>query len=188
MVELFQLIMNNPLQFLAGLGISSSAIYSCVRVIKGLVYLITKKHQNAKIAQSQNAMADAVISKLGGVENLIDKIANAVIDKITTSKIAEDMKTALSAIAGKNDCPAELKAYIQTVLSQSGSEELMLIYEQVKASIIASAKTDIQDAIEKGTTKIEQEKPAEVAPMPPANDAAVIKFEPDASPMQDEYV
>ena len=133
MVELFQLIMNNPLQFLAGLGISSTAIYSCVRIIKGLVYLVTKKRQNAKLEQSQNAVADAVISKLGGVENLIDKIANAVIEKITTSQIAEDMKMALSTLASKNDCPAELKAYIQTVLSQSGSEELKLIYEQIKA-------------------------------------------------------
>ena len=48
MVELFELIMQYPAQFLAGLGLSSGAIYLIFSGIKGFVKLVTKKSTKLK--------------------------------------------------------------------------------------------------------------------------------------------
>ena len=99
MVEIFQTILQYPLQFLAGLGISGGAIYGAFSFSKWLISLFTKKSQKAK----------------------------------------------------------ELKAYIETVLSQSGSEQLSLLYEQTKATLIEMAKEKTLSVIDDGEKALEDE-------------------------------
>ena len=123
MVEIFQTILQYPLQFLAGLGISGGAIYGAFSFSKWLISLFTKKSQKAKEILNRQAIADTIINAVGGIDNFIDKIAEKVIEKFTTNKTIDEFKQVLQKISSKNDCPIELKAYIETVLSQSGSEQ-----------------------------------------------------------------
>lgn len=158
MVELFELIMQYPAQFLAGLGLSSGAIYLVFNGIKGVVKLVTKKSTKLKQVANNNAIADAVIDKLGDMDAFVDKVADTVINKLSNAQAINEIKAVLSKIANKSDCPLELKAYIDTVLSQSGSEQLQLLYEQTKANLITISKMETHEIIENGAEKLEQEK------------------------------
>lgn len=158
MVEIFEAIMQYPLQFLAGLGISSGTIYGVCSFVKWIVSCINKKSKNAKEILNQQAIADTLIKAIGGVDNFMDSIANKVIEKITTNQTINDLKILLQQIANKDDCPIELKAYIETILSQSGSEQLGLLYEQTKATLIDMAKDKTRSLIDNGNAAIEQEK------------------------------
>lgn len=158
MVELFELIMQYPAQFLAGIGLSSGAIYLIFSGIKGFVKLITKKSTKLKQIANNNAVADAVVNKLGDMDAFIDKVAETVINKLSNAQAINEIKAVLTKIANKEDCPIELKAYIDTVLSQSGSEHLQLLYEQTKANLITISKMETVDIIEDGAKKLEQEK------------------------------
>lgn len=154
MVELFELIAAKPLEFLAGLGISTTTIYTLVRALKGFIALITKKSTKAKELLQNNNIADAVITKLGGVETFVDTIANVVVNKITNSETIKQFKVILETISKSTNCPVELKAYIQTVLSQNGSEKLALLYEQTKRAMVENTKESVADVIEKGTNAL----------------------------------
>lgn len=158
MVEIFETIMQYPLQFLAGLGLSGGTIYGVFAFSKWFISLFTKKSQKAKELLNRQAIADTVIKTVGGIDDFVDKIANKVIEKITTNQTVNDFKVLLQQIANKNDCPVELKAYIETVLSQSGSEQLSLLYEQTKATLIEMAKDKTRSVIDNGKDVIEQEK------------------------------
>lgn len=158
MVEIFETIMQYPLQFLAGLGISSGTIYGVFSFIKWIVSCITKKSKKAKEILNQQAIADTIIKTIGGVDNFMDSIASKVVEKITTNPTINNFKVLLKEIANKDTCPIELKAYIETVLSQSGSEQLSLLYEQTKSTLIEIAKEQTRNCIENGETIIEQEK------------------------------
>lgn len=158
MVELFELIMQYPAQFLAGLGLSSGAIYLIFSGIKGFIKLVTKKSTKLKQIANNNAIADAVVNKLGDMDAFIDKVAETVINKLSNAQAINEIKAVLTKIANKEDCPIELKAYIETVLSQSGSEKLQLLYEQTKANLITISKMETQEVIEYGAEKLEQEK------------------------------
>lgn len=163
MVELFELIARYPIEFLAGLGISTTTIYTGVRIIKGIVALITKKSRIAKEKLQQDNIATAIITKLGGIDGFIDKVASSVIEKLTTSKSITEIKEILTKVATRSDCPIELKAYIETVLSQSGSEELYLQYENAKSTLLAVGKNEIEEVIEQGSNIIESEQNTEPA-------------------------
>lgn len=154
MVELFELIAAKPLEFLAGLGISSATIYSIVRAIKGFIALITQKSRKAKELLQNNNIADAVVTKLGGVDAFVDKIADVVINKLTSSATMQEFKKILEKILTMGNCPIELKAYIQTVLTRSGDEQLKLLYEQIKGNLIAAASDVITEIIESGENKV----------------------------------
>jgi hypothetical protein len=155
MVEIFQTILQYPLQFLAGLGISGGAIYGAFSFSKWLISLFTKKSQKAKEILNRQAIADTIINAVGGIDNFIDKIAEKVIEKFTTNKTIDEFKQVLQKISSKNDCPIELKAYIETVLSQSGSEQLSLLYEQTKATLIEMAKEKTLSVIDDGEKALE---------------------------------
>ena len=158
MVELFELIMQYPAQFLAGLGLSSGAIYLIFSGIKGFIKLVTKKSTKLKQIANNNAIADAVVNKLGDMDAFIDKVAETVINKLSNAQAINEIKAVLTKIANKENCPIELKAYINTMLSQKGSEKLQLLYEQTKANLITISKIETQEVIENGAEKLEQEK------------------------------
>lgn len=158
MIEIFEAIMQYPLQFLAGIGISSGTIYGVYSFVKWIVSCINKKSKKAKEILGQQAIVDTLIKAIGGVDNFIDSIANKVIEKVTTNQTINDLKTLLQQITNKDDCPIELKAYIETILSQSGSEQLGLLYEQTKATLIDMAKDKTRSLIDNGSAIIKQEK------------------------------
>lgn len=160
MVELFEIIVNNPVEFLTGLGLSSASIYAIIMIFKGIIGLITKKSKKAKELLQQEQIASKVVEKLGGLDNFMDNIAKLVIDKLTESQLYSNVLNLLNEIANKDDCPTEIKAYIETVLSQSGNEELYLLYEQAKSTLIESAKSNVNNIIEEGKTS-EEEKTEE---------------------------
>ncbi|MGN1222432.1 MAG: hypothetical protein ACI4TT_04285 [Christensenellales bacterium] len=158
MVELFEIIMQYPAQFLAGLGLSSGAIYLIFSGIKGFVKLVTKKSTKLKQIANNNAIAETVVQKIGDMDAIIDKVAETVINKLTNAQAIIEIKAVLTKIANRSDCPIELKAYIETVLSQSGSEQLQLLYEQTKSNLITISKMETTDIIKDGAEKLEQEK------------------------------
>lgn len=160
MVEIFETIMQYPLQFLAGLGVSSGTIYGVFSFIKWIVSCITKKSKKAKEILNQQAIADTIIKTIGGVENFMDSVANKVVEKITANPTINNFKVLLKEIANKDACPIELKAYIETVLSQSGSEQLSLLYEQTKATLIEMAKEKTLSVIDDGKKALEDENVA----------------------------
>lgn len=158
MVEIFETIMQYPLQFLAGLGISGGTIYGVFSFIRWIVSCATKKSQKAREVLNRQAIADMVINAFGGVEKFTDSVANRVIEKISSCSVVNDLKTSLQQAANADNCPIELRAYIETILSQSGSEQLSLIYEQTKATLIEAAKSTTKEIVQNGETIIEQEK------------------------------
>lgn len=154
MTELFELIASKPLEFLAGLGVSSTAIYTLCSLFRFLFNLITKKSQKKKEQLQRNQIAEAVIEKLSSAEQFLDIIVAKVVEAIEKSKIMDWLKT----ISEKENCPIELKAYIETVLGQVGNEDLLLLYEQAKAILISTSKNAISDIIDKGEERIDEEK------------------------------
>lgn len=156
MVELFQLIASKPLEFLAGLGISSATIYSIVAFIKFIVGRIAKKRNIAKEDLKFEKLANLVISKLGGVETFIDNVAGKVIDKVTPA--FNEIKELLTKVANSEKCPVELKAYIETVLNAAGNKELLLAYQELKNQLTNQVVQIAKDTIVKGEENIKNEK------------------------------
>lgn len=159
MVELFQLIASKPLEFLAGLGLSSATIYSIVSFIKFIVSLIAKKKNIAKEELKFEKLANLVISKLGGVETFIDNVAGKVIDKFTPA--INEIKELLTKVANSEKCPVELKAYIETVLNAAGNKELLLAYQELKNQLTNQVLQIAKDTIVKGEENIKNEKEQE---------------------------
>ena len=155
MVEFFELIIQYPLQFLAGLGISGGTIYTGWAIIKGIVNLITKKSRKAKELLQQQNIVNAFLGAIGGVDGFCDKVANVVIDKVTNNELVAKFKEQLQLLLTKDDCPVEIKAYIEAVLSQTGTEQIKLLYEQTKAALLATAKAETQKIIESGIDAIQ---------------------------------
>ncbi len=174
MVELFQLIASKPLEFLAGLGISSATIYSIVSFIKFIVSLIAKKKNIAKEELKFEKLADLVISKLGGVETFIDNVAVKVIDKVTPA--INEIKELLIKIANSEKCPVELKAYIETVLNAGGNQELLLAYHELKNQLTNQVMQVAKDTIVKGEENIKNEKEQENVE-PPASTVEIERIE-----------
>lgn len=158
MVELFELIASKPLEFLAGLGISTTTIYTLFRALKGLFSLITKKSQKAKEILTQENIANVVVSKIQCAEDFMDKLANLVVSKLTQSELIIALKKVLEDIEKMETCPVELKAYISTVLSNSGSEELLLLYKETKNQLIEQSKKAVEEAVQNGEEKLQESK------------------------------
>ncbi len=154
MTELFELIASRPLEFLAGLGVSSTAIYSICALLRFLVDLITKKKKKRKEIFQQNEIASAVINKLSSAEQFLDILVARLIEALDKSQF----KKLLEDVAKKENCPIELKAYIETVLGQVGNEDLLLLYEQSKSLLISEAKDSVEKTILKGEIAFEEEK------------------------------
>ncbi len=156
MVEFFQLIVNKPVEFLAGLGLSSATIYSVIRIIKWIIGLCTRKRAAAKETAKNNSLAELIISKMTSVDTLVDKTVLAAINGLQQplSKLSE----LLTEIVNKDTCPVELKAYIKAVLKVSNSAELTLVYTQLKNELLNAATTEVKQTIELGEQIIEQEQ------------------------------
>ena len=170
MVEFFQLIAAKPLEFLAGLGISSATIYSVIRIIKLIISLIAKKKNIAKEELKFEKLANLVIEKLGGVETFIDNVATHVIDKVTP--YINEIKELLTKLANSEKCPVELKAYIETVLNAAGNQELLLAYQELKNQLT-------KDTIAKGEENLKNEKEQEkVEPPTPTVEIERIEIQP----------
>lgn len=159
MVELFQLIASKPLEFLAGLGLSSATIYSIVSFIKFIVSLIAKKKNIAKEELKFEKLANLVIAKLGGAENFMDNVAIRVIDKVTPA--INEIKELLRELSNAEKCPVELKAYIDTVLNAAGNKELLLAYQELKNQLTNQVVQIAKDTIVKGEENIKNEKEQE---------------------------
>lgn len=164
MSELFELIMSYPMEFIAGLGVSSATIYSVIKIIKCIVSFMFKNRNKLKEISRQNEIACAVVNKLNldEIVKMLNKEFSETIANLKTE--IEELKKILTALAEKSDCPVELKAYIETVLRQDGNEQLALFYEQIKSSLIEQIKyipkTEIK--VEENTlTKVEEPKQEE---------------------------
>ncbi len=159
MVELFQLIASKPLEFLAGLGLSSVTIYSIVSFIKFIIGRIAKKKNIAKEELKFEKLANLVIAKLGGVETFIDNVAVKVIDKFTPA--INEIKELLTKVENSEKCPVELKAYIETVLNAAGNKELLLAYQELKNQLTNQVVQIAKDTIVKGEENIKNDKEQE---------------------------
>ena len=177
MVEFFQLIAAKPLEFLAGLGISSATIYSVIRIIKLIISLIAKKKNIAKEELKFEKLANLVIEKLGGVETFIDNVATHVIDKVTP--YINEIKELLTKLANSEKCPVELKAYIETVLNAAGNQELLLAYQELKNQLTNQVIESVKDTIAKGEENLKNEKEQEkVEPPTPTVEIERIEIQP----------
>ena len=177
MVEFFQLIAAKPLEFLAGLGISSATIYSVIRIIKLIISLIAKKKNIAKEELKFEKLANLVIEKLGGVETFIDNVATHVIDKVTP--YINEIKELLTKLANSEKCPVELKAYIETVLNAAGNQELLLAYQELKNQLTNQEIESEKDTIAKGEENLKNEKEQEkVEPPTPTVEIERIEIQP----------
>lgn len=156
MVEFFQLIASKPLEFLAGLGLSSATVYSIVSFIKFIVGRIAKKKNIAKEELKFEKLANLVIAKLGGAENFMDNVAIRVIDKVTPA--INEIKELLRELSNAEKCPVELKAYIDTVLNAAGNKELLLAYQELKNQLTNQVVQIAKDTIVKGEENIKNEK------------------------------
>ena len=159
MVEFFQLIASKPLEFLAGLGLSSATVYSIVSFIKFIVGRIAKKKNIAKEELKFEKLANLVIAKLGGAENFMDNVAIRVIDKVTPA--INEIKELLRELSNAEKCPVELKAYIDTVLNAAGNKELLLAYQELKNQLTNQVVQIAKDTIVKGEENIKNEKEQE---------------------------
>ena len=177
MVEFFQLIAAKPLEFLAGLGISSATIYSVIRIIKLIISLIAKKKNIAKEELKFEKLANLVIEKLGGVETFIDNVATHVIDKVTP--YINEIKELLTKLANSEKCPVELKAYIETVLNAAGNQELLLAYQELKNQLTNQVIESVKDTIANGEENLKNEKEQEkVEPPTPTVEIERIEIQP----------
>ena len=177
MVEFFQLIAAKPLEFLAGLSISSATIYSVIRIIKLIISLIAKKKNIAKEELKFEKLANLVIEKLGGVETFIDNVATHVIDKVTP--YINEIKELLTKLANSEKCPVELKAYIETVLNAAGNQELLLAYQELKNQLTNQVIESVKDTIAKGEENLKNEKEQEkVEPPTPTVEIERIEIQP----------
>ena len=131
MLEIFKSIAEYPLEWLAGLGISTATIFTIIRLLGWFISLITKKSRKAKEEMQEqkmyNLMMDSefsVIRRLANDEYFINKLAVAIMKYSKPS----------------NDCPLEVLAYIKAVLAQNGSEGLALTYEQFMSQLLNKLK------------------------------------------------
>ena len=156
MTELFELIASKPLEFLAGLGISATSIYTVISLLKGLFSLITKKSKKAKELLNQQSIANAVIEKLGGVEGFMDNVAKLVCSKLEPG--LKEIKEMLKQVANNDKCPTELKAYIETILKYSGDKNLIAMYENLKNQFLTTAQEEVNNLILEGEKNLGEVK------------------------------
>lgn len=156
MVEIFQTILANPWDFIMGLGCSGATAYVVYAILKWIVSKVFKKALDKKQQTKDSALADLILNKLIGAETFLDVIAKRIVDSFTESQVYQMMKDILKSIKSSANCPVEVKAYINTILSQSGNEDLMLIYEQMKSGLIKASKKDCEEIIEEGILKQEE--------------------------------
>lgn len=153
MVEIFQTILANPWGFIMGLGCSGATAYVVYAVLKWIISKVFKKTLDKKQQAKDNTLADLILNKLIGSESFLDVIAKRVIDSFTESQTYQMLKDILKSIKSSANCPVEVKAYINTILSQSGNEDLMLMYEQIKSGLIKASKEACEEIIEEGILK-----------------------------------
>ena len=156
MTELIELFLSKPLEFLAGLGISATTIFSIWKFLAWFISLFTKSRRLRKEKETQTAIAAAVINAFGGLDKFIDKMAERVIFSISESEFAQILRDQLEQIKESSNCPVELQAYIETVLTQDGSEDLKVIYEQIKNNLILQAQNKAKQIIEVGEVVLEE--------------------------------
>lgn len=156
MTELFELIASKPLEFLAGLGVSATSIYTIISLLKGFFSLITKKSKKAKELLNQQNIANTVIEKLGGVENFMDSIAKLVCSKLEPG--IKEIKKILNQVANNDKLPTELKAYIEAILKYSGDQNLITMYESLKNQFLLAAQEELNTLIVEGEKKLEEAK------------------------------
>ena len=156
MTELIELILSKPLEFLAGLGISATTIFSIWKFLAWFISLFTKSRRLRKEKETQTAIAAAVINAFGGLDKFIDKVAERVIFSISESEFAQILRVQLEQIKESSNCPVEMQAYIETVLTQDGSEDLKVIYEQIKNNLILQAQNKAKQIIEVGEVALEE--------------------------------
>lgn len=138
-IELFQTIYNHIGEFLLSLGLSIPVIYTALRGVKGLIYVIFYKKKDAlKKQANQEAIANLTASKVAEIlaPEILDiktslnelKEHLGVVDK----KVSENKNEELEAMA------IEVKSYQTVMLSQD--PELQLQYEQIKSRLINLSK------------------------------------------------
>ena len=148
MTELIELILSKPLEFLAGLGISATTIFSIWKFLAWIISLFTKSKRLKRDKETQVAIAAAVVKAFGGIDKFIDKIVEKVVISISQSEFSKILKDKLEEIKESSNCSVELRAYIQTMLTQDNCEELKLIYEQVKENLILQAENKTKQITE----------------------------------------
>ena len=156
MTELIELILAKPLEFLAGFGISATTIFSIWKLLAWIISLFTKGKRLRKEKETQTAIAAAVINAFGGLDKFINKVAERVIFSISESEFARILKNQLEQIKESTNCPVELQAYIETVLTQDGSEDLKVIYEQIKNNLLFQVQNKTNQIIKVDDVVLEE--------------------------------
>lgn len=138
-IELFQTIYNHIGEFLLSLGLSVPVVYTAIRGIKGLIYVIFHKKKDAlKKKAEQEAIANLTANKVAeilapeilDIKNSLTELKEhlGVVDKKVSDNKNEDLETMV----------IEVKSYQTVMLSQD--PELQLQYEQVKSRLINLSK------------------------------------------------
>lgn len=138
-IELFQTIYNHIGEFLLSLGLSVPVVYTAIRGIKGLIYVIFHKKKDAlKKKAEQEAIANLTASKVAeilapeilDIKNSLTELKEhlCVVDKKVSDNKNEDLEAMV----------IEVKSYQTVMLSQD--PELQLQYEQVKSRLINLSK------------------------------------------------
>ena len=150
MTQIFELIMQYPLQFLAGLGVSSATVFAIIKFLKFFFSLFFRKRDKKKMQETFESIANTVVNKIG-LEEVKDKIVGEVIDELS-----KQVKTLVSNFKAENKTLnkkteklimelSDVLAYIKTVLSESENEELLLNYNEVKNRLTEAKTQEIEE-------------------------------------------
>ena len=155
MTQIFELIMQYPLQFLAGLGVSSATVFAIIKFLKFFFSLFFRKRDKKKMQETFEGILLGFITSLPEfitfLEEVKDKIVGEVIDELS-----KQVKTLVSNFKAENKTLnkkteklimelSDVLAYIKTVLSESENEELLLNYNEVKNRLTEAKTQEIEE-------------------------------------------
>lgn len=160
MIELFEFVLSNPLGLIAGFGISSATIYTIIKIFSCIFSLFTKKKKLLNQNLINESISTSVINKLGGINNFSSLLAEKVVNSIIANKqIINSLKT-LEKLQNTS-CPNELKAYIKTIITQTGNQDIYLEYERNLHEINIEDKNKINSQMLSEDIKIDESKQIE---------------------------
>lgn len=168
MLEIFEQIIANPGEFFAAIGISSASFFCVVKALSYILELLTKSSKLKKEHKQHLAQASLMLQMFGENEGISKKTEENVKKAIAESKtikslenIVKELRELSLLLAQADSCPIELKAYIDTVLSQDGAEDLLLEYEKTKGTLATNEDKEekVQDVIEPEVEELEVKEP-----------------------------
>lgn len=171
MLEIFEQIIANPGEFFTAIGISSASFFCVVKALSYILELLTKSSKLKKEHKQHLAQASLMLQMFGENEGISKKTEENVKKAIAESKtikslenIVKELRELSLLLAQADSCPIELKAYINTVLSQDGAEDLLLEYEKTKGTLVTSEDKEekVEPEVVEPEVEVEEVKAEEV--------------------------